>query len=662
MKNNLVVLIIENEKHCSNFIRTAVGEYSKEIITTADAREGLSIFKSKKPNLVYISLNLPGIDSCKVIKIIRRYSDFTTIISLSAKQGPDTGFKAIRSGASDNIAKPLGNIGSFRVLTRENLKKDLNRKKNRLYQLHLEDEAKQREYELELKNRQITEVGKNLKTMVMSLLNGITAEKTQQAESRLLEELAAQLGAGGGCLYEKDDDHMRLVHSIDPGHAAASIPFPLRKGSPIELVLSTGKSLAVENIELHNELSSSGWDGYESPSFIIFPLPDYSGDIRAVISLHNKSGAPFIWEDLELGLIVSLLYKEITRKRRAKSAFRIQQEKYRQLTSTTSSIILSYSLENDSIEFINNAFTEITGYEKESAMNKSFSRVAKLLELEATDSYYSGLRRLADGSSSVNGSNFRITTKSGKHRWLFQKSVVIFNSKGFPATVECIVYDYSEQKKLEKKVAELNRERNILISEINHRVRNNMQLISSLINLQTDIFGDDDSICHLRAAGNRIASMAAVHDSIYSMDFIPEIDLRTYFSNLVMNLKSDTRIAPGIRVAVKTGNLTLDLDRAVLCGLIVNEAVSNSLKFAFEDRNSGIVTIFFIRRSGVNRLRITDDGCGIKSASRQTKGLGLDIIKNLALQLNGKFRTISRDGTTIIVDFPTETVKRKELL
>jgi len=661
MRKNIKVLIIEHEQFYRKFIKTGLLKLGYKIIETSTRAMGIELYKKEKPDLVFADLELPGSCGLSLVRLLREISETTPIITLSDTKNVQTVMDALHAGASDHIQKPLRNIDIITDSTSRFIRKGRIQKQERLYIKHLEEEVERKTLENEIRNRQLTSIGSKIERLLALLTGSGSNSRNQTIGKHFLEELSEHLDISGGSFYLKDDNGLKRLHSIDPGHAPELIPFPLVENSPFSEVLRTGKSIIVDNIESHPEFRPSGWDGYSTPSFIIFPLPDYKGEIKGLLSLHNKTTPPFLSEDMEIGLLLSLIYKEVTRNMDSAAALELSENRLLQLTSNSSAIIFSYSLDTGSFDYINDSFTTITGHDKVQILNKNQSEIIKLLQIEAPDGIIPGMRQLASGYAAGSGFNFILTTKDGGSRWMYQKSIVISNAEGIPVTIDGIVYDYSEQKRLEEELADLGRQQNILLNEINHRVRNNMQIISSLINLQLDLEGDEKTKNSIRSTESRISTIAAVHDSIYSFDFIPEIAVPAYIEKLIGNLSNPRKYHPDVRININTDETTLDIDRAVLCGLIINEAVSNALNFAFNEIQDGQITVDFHRHADVYRLMIRDNGSGINLDSPKTKGLGLDIIRNLSFQLKGKLDIINSSGTIIIADFPVETVKRKEL-
>jgi PAS domain S-box-containing protein len=199
------------------------------------------------------------------------------------------------------------------------------------------------------------------------------------------------------------------------------------------------------------------------------------------------------------------------------------------------------------------------------------------------------------------------------------------------------------------------REKEILLREIHHRVKNNIQIISSLLNLQTHYIKDKSYIDMLRESQHRIRSMGLIHEKLYQSENLAEIDFTEYVKTLVYSLFRSYGVNTG-RIAVKTDieDISLDIDTAIPCGLIINELVSNSLKYAFPGERTGEITIQLHSRNGHIELVVADNGTGIPEHIdfRTTSSLGLHLVTILVEeQLKGEISLDRNKGTAFHITF-----------
>lgn len=208
--------------------------------------------------------------------------------------------------------------------------------------------------------------------------------------------------------------------------------------------------------------------------------------------------------------------------------------------------------------------------------------------------------------------------------------------------------------KLEK--SESQREQHaILLKEIHHRVNNNLQVISSLLGLQSYQLEDQDLIDVLSESQSRVQVMALVHKKLYSSEDLNRISLREYIQDLVTQLRGSLSISQNTRLDVTAADLAVTIDKALPVGMIINELVSNAIKYAYPDEQEGQVSIdLAVRDEGMLAVQVADSGIGLPDDidldNPQT--LGLQLVNMLSKQLDGKIQRKEGPGTTIEVLVP----------
>ena len=217
--------------------------------------------------------------------------------------------------------------------------------------------------------------------------------------------------------------------------------------------------------------------------------------------------------------------------------------------------------------------------------------------------------------------------------------------------------DISERKKAEELLQRSLREKEILLQEVHHRVKNNMQVISGLIELQSAQIKDPDTRRIFQESYNRIKTMALIHESLYRSEDMARIDFSTYLNDLVSYLlTSYGRSRDEILVDINLTVAHMSMDLAVPCGLIANELLSNSLHHAFPGGRRGVITIRLEHVPGTGyELIVSDDGVGLPEGMdfRHATTFGLQMINGLAEhQMRGTVQHRKGTGTTFIIRFP----------
>ena len=214
--------------------------------------------------------------------------------------------------------------------------------------------------------------------------------------------------------------------------------------------------------------------------------------------------------------------------------------------------------------------------------------------------------------------------------------------------------DITEKKLAEKNLQDSLKQKEILLKEVHHRVKNNMQVISSILNLQSAYVKDIKTLQILKESQNRIKSMAFIHESLYTNDDFSQIDFSEYITNLVQNLfRTYDVFDDNIILDLQIDRVYLNLDSAIPCGLIVNELISNSLKYAFDINSGGIIKIMLTLEKEVVVLTVGDNGKGIPQDLKieDSQTLGLQLISSLVEQLEGELSLDRQNGTIFTIKF-----------
>ncbi|OYD82105.1 AAA family ATPase [Azospirillum brasilense] len=198
-------------------------------------------------------------------------------------------------------------------------------------------------------------------------------------------------------------------------------------------------------------------------------------------------------------------------------------------------------------------------------------------------------------------------------------------------------------------------EKEALLKEIHHRVKNNLQLVTSLLNLQARRVEDEAVAALFADSRDRVRSMALVHENLYRLGNFARVPMREHLESVCAHLlRAYSRQAGAVRLATAMDDLQLDLDRAVPCGLIVNELVSNALKHAFPEGRGGVLSVALAVEGRDCRLSVRDDGVGLPGGYDPDRmdTLGFQLIADLTAQLHGSLEYNPSTGTEFIVAFP----------
>lgn len=237
-------------------------------------------------------------------------------------------------------------------------------------------------------------------------------------------------------------------------------------------------------------------------------------------------------------------------------------------------------------------------------------------------------------------------------------SQVILSHKAADGSVEfisTIMRDMTERKLAEERIHTSLQEKEILLKEIHHRVKNNMQVVSSMLQLQSGYIKDPAALAMFQECRDRIQSMALIHERLYQSRDLAEIDFAEYVRSLVSMLMYSHRPANmDLRSMVDIDSISLDLDTAIPVGLIVNELVINALKHAFKGKLQGNVMVGLKPVDDLHyELVIKDDGCGMPEGfdMEKSSSLGLRLVRILSKQIQGRLSVSNHSGTRFCVTF-----------
>ena len=221
----------------------------------------------------------------------------------------------------------------------------------------------------------------------------------------------------------------------------------------------------------------------------------------------------------------------------------------------------------------------------------------------------------------------------------------------------CLAVDLTHKKETELKLRKLLNEKEVLLKEVHHRVKNNLQVISSILNLQSSYVKDQMTLDILRESQNRIKAMSFIHESLYRSDDFSFVNFSSYINSLSSNLVQTYIIKhANINLELDLVNVNLNLDQAIPCGLIINELVSNSIKYAFPLNRKGKIRIELTKKMNKMYLKVEDNGIGLPDNLdvENTDTLGLQLVYILISQLDGDIKVINKKGTRFLFNFTVQ--------
>ncbi len=340
----------------------------------------------------------------------------------------------------------------------------------------------------------------------------------------------------------------------------------------------------------------------------------------------------------------------IHQRKEMENALLKSEEKYRTLFQEDPDYTILIGTDSKLLD-ANNATTNMTGLSRHELIGKNFSEL-KIIPPEDIELHLGKINRILQGEL-VEPYESRLIDKKGNIRWTLIRYTAVREKKNI-SYILGIATDITVQKLAENRLRSSLKEKNILLQEIHHRVKNNMQIISSLLNLQIKYVDEEEAVNVLKESQNRVQSMAMIHEKLYESENLTNINFVEYIQSLVSNLFNSYNIKNSrIKTILKLGKVNLNIETAIPCGLIISETVSNCLKYAFPNDMSGEIFISLKSVDSGYELIIRDNGIGLpeKLEFDKLESLGLLLVNNLAEQIDGKLVINKQNPTEFKITF-----------
>ncbi len=416
--------------------------------------------------------------------------------------------------------------------------------------------------------------------------------------------------------------------------------------------------------------------GYEPKDVIGHPVTDFYRDPSAREEFNDKLKETGSINDYELRLLakdgkvidvsvssyivfdkegnsvgVEGVLRDITSRKHMENALRESEEKFR--TMVENSLQGIFIVQDGKIVYANEALARIMGFRHKEFLVLPAEKVRDLVHPEDQDLVWGRMADRLAGKNVPAHYELRAVRKDGSTCWLEMVSGRI-EYQGKPA-VQGAIIDITERKQADEQIKASLEEKEVMLREIHHRVKNNMQIILSLLRIQSRTVRDRQTREMFKQSQNRIRSMALIHEALYKSSDLANIDFTDYISRMTTHLLSIYREDLGeVKIKQEAEGIFLDINRAIPCGLLISELVSNSLKHAFPDKKKGQIIIEMNKgKRGEYILEIKDTGIGFPEALdfRETQTLGLQLVGDLVNQLRGSIELKKGEGTDFVVRF-----------
>src|SRR6266516_2139257 len=346
------------------------------------------------------------------------------------------------------------------------------------------------------------------------------------------------------------------------------------------------------------------------------------------------------------------LKRELAARRRVEKALQDSELRFRRLFETAQDGILLLDADTGQITEVNPFLIDMLGYSRDEFLGKKLWEIGAVRDVETSQIAFRELQQ----KGYIRYENLPLQTQDGRRIHVeFVSNVYQVDDT---RVIQCTIRDITRRKERSEALTASLKERDVLLQEVHHRVKNNLQVISSLINMQVRRLEAGTSRDALEACQMRIQTIALIHQTLYQAKDYARVPFSEYAQSLASNVFHATGVSPTkVSLDLAIGDVALPVDKAIPCGLLLNELITTALKHAFTDGRSGTIRVAFGRIEGGRlRLTVSDDGVGLPQGYdvRNSESLGLQLVCTLSEQLNAELEIDGRQGASFELTFPAE--------
>lgn len=593
----LTILVIEDNRADYNLLLEYINLSGNRLIKLEwcqSIKEGLSFLEKRHIDLVLLDLGLPDSAGLGTLVKLRELHPTIPVIVLTGNTDESTGIKAISSGAQDYLVKDTINE---HLLIRSIYYSIVRR--------NFEDSIRETSEKYKLLYENMAEGALLFDSYGRVIFGNPAAQKILGISEK--ELLTKSFG----------NFNWRTIHED-------GTPFP-EESYPAVIALNEGKAVTNVVMGIFNYKEAIyKWinisavpifkSGKQEVSEIILTFRDIT-ESKVILNNLTQSENRFrtLFEESPLGISMTIGYRIFQVNKAYSDMFGFETPE---------------ELRNTSL------LERISPEEREKVVEKIKSRVPGLRRNRSYD--YTGIKK--------DGTRFPIHMEVEYVQILEGEAAIAF------------VNDVTETIKNEERIKASLKEKEILLKEIHHRVKNNLQIITSLLSLQTDFVNTGNYLQAFEESRNRIRAMALVHEKLYSSKDLSKIDFGEYIEEFLHILGNNFAFANPRQVSIEheLDSIEVGIDKAIPCGLILNELVTNAYKYAFPEGSAGIIKVRLKDLGQETMICVKDNGIGFKKDFdiASTNTLGFMIVDSLSKQLHGKIKINSDNGAEVQICFP----------
>jgi len=437
MHNRTILIVDDDRAHCDNLI-DILDDEGYLAIAAGCCAEAEAFLRQHRPAIALLDLKLPDGSGTALLAQIKKIQPDCVCVIATAYGDLDSAIDALGHGAHQYLQKPL------------RPKELLNLLSQICEIITLREEKVLVQQTLQARNEELEILNTRLRRMVESSKGLAACSRTGQIGPRLLEEFSRNMAAEGGSLFMATDTGLVLEYHLGEGDVPRMIPYPLKKGTILECAMRRREPLFIQDIRNQDSVLPSGSSYYRDGSLLVFPLPDDTGKIIAILTLHNKAIPPFTPQDLELGRIFASFSSETLRATRALESLSHSEERYRLLAENVEDVIWTIDLKLK-VTYVSQSVTRLLGYAPDDLKRISPRRLLAPGSFQQSKNFFDALISSATGDdpSRDEALALELVRKDGTSVWTESRMTVLHNARQESIGILGVTRDISARRRAE---------------------------------------------------------------------------------------------------------------------------------------------------------------------------------------------------------------------